>query len=159
MAIDWPRDSRNLADYPAFVKKRKSARQRCCVQLEEDHLCEIFREKCVPPVIARRLAYFFSMDQVWDFLDVAMEKPRQAMEACVAAMEELKPVKQAESECLWKWYKELRAIGERANIEGVYTHLLAEAVANKILSYSSSRRATLPFHEAMTTFFSSLVKC
>jgi hypothetical protein len=79
-------------------------------------------------------AYFFSMGQVWDFLDVVMEKLRQAMEACVAAMEELKPVKQADSECLQKRYKESRAIEERANIEGVYTHLLTEAVANKILS-------------------------
>ncbi len=66
----------------------------------------------MPPVIARRLAYFFSMGQVWDFLDVAKEKTRQAMEACVAAMEELKPVKQAESECLWKVVESDRGAGQ-----------------------------------------------
>ncbi len=70
----------------------------------------------------------------WDFLDVAMEKPRRAMEACVVAVEELKPVKQADSECLCIWYEELRAIGERAKMEGVYAHLLTEAVADKILN-------------------------
>jgi hypothetical protein len=47
----------------------------------------------MPPAIARWLAYFFTMGQVWDFLDMAMEKPRWAMEACVVAVEELKPVK------------------------------------------------------------------
>jgi hypothetical protein len=63
------------------------------VQLEEDQLCDIFREKCMPPALQRRLAYFFTMGQVWDFLDVAVDKPRWAMAACVAMIEKLKPVK------------------------------------------------------------------
>ncbi len=116
-AIDWPRYSGNLADYPAFVKNWKLVRQKCSMQLEDNQLCEIFWEKCMPPVITRRLAYFFNMGQVWDFLDMAVEKPHRAMEACVAAVEELKPVKQADSEHLQIRYEELRAIGERAKME------------------------------------------
>jgi hypothetical protein len=52
-AIDWPQYSGNLADYPAFMKKWKSDRQRCSVQLEDDQLCEILRKRCMPPAIAR----------------------------------------------------------------------------------------------------------
>jgi hypothetical protein len=65
---------------------------------------------------------------------VAVEKPLRAMEAHVAAVEELKPVKQADSECLRIWYEEFRAIRQRAKMEGVYSHLLTEAVVNKILN-------------------------
>jgi hypothetical protein len=133
--------SGNLADYPAFVKKWKSPRQRCSVQ--DDQLCEIFRERCMPPNIARRLMYFFSMSQVWDFLEVAVEKPRRSMEACVAAVGDFKPVKQADSECLWIQYEELRVIGSGPRWRGVYVHLLMEAVANKILN----KACILFFHD------------
>ncbi len=88
----------------------------------------------MPPAIARRLVYFFTMGQVWYFLDVAMEKPPWAMEACVVVVKELKPVKQADSDYLRIRYEKLRAIGERAKMEGVHAHLLTEAVANKILN-------------------------
>ncbi len=98
--MNWPQFSGNLADYPEFVKRRKSARQKCCEQLEEDHLCEIFREKCMPPALQRRLAYFLTICQVWDFLDLAVDKPCRAMEACVAAVEGLEPVKLDSSEYL-----------------------------------------------------------
>jgi hypothetical protein len=50
-AFDWPRFSGNLADYPEFVKRWKSTRQRCNMQLEDDQLCEIFRERCMPPAL------------------------------------------------------------------------------------------------------------
>jgi hypothetical protein len=116
-AVHWPQYRRNLADYPAFVKKWKLVRQKCSMQLENNQLCEIFWKKCMSPVIARRLAYFFNMCQVWDFLDVAVEKPRRAMEACVVDVVELKPVKQADSDHLQIRYEELRAIGERAKME------------------------------------------
>jgi hypothetical protein len=72
--------------------------------------------------------------QVWDFLDVAVDKPRRAMAACVAMIEKLKPVKSDSSECLRKRYEELRTIGEQAKMEGVYSYLLTKAVAEKILS-------------------------
>ncbi len=133
-AIEWPQFSGNLADYPEFMKKWMSAGQKCSTQLEDDQLCKIFRERCMSPTLQRRLAYFFTMDQLWDFLEMAMDKPRQAMESCVAAVEKLKPVKQADSECLRIWYVELRAIGERAKMGGVYAHLLMEAVVDKILN-------------------------
>jgi hypothetical protein len=128
-ATSWPRFNGELADYPEFVKQWKSARQKCSVQMEEDQLRDIFREKCMPPALQRRLAYFFTMGQVWDFLDVAVDKPRRAMEACVAAVEKLKPVKSDSSECLRMQYEELRTIGEQAKMEGVYSHLLTKAVA------------------------------
>ncbi len=54
-AIAWPQYSGNLVDYPALVKKWKSARQKCCAQAEDDQLCEFFQEKCMLPVITRRL--------------------------------------------------------------------------------------------------------
>jgi hypothetical protein len=50
------------------------------------------------------------------------------------AIAKLKPVKQADSGCLRIWYVELRAIGERAKMGGVYAHLLMEAVVDKILN-------------------------
>ncbi len=130
----WPQFSGNLADYPEFVKQWKSARQKCGVQLEEDQLCDIFQEKCMPPALQRRLAYFLTMGQVWDFLDVAVDKPRQAIAACVVMIEKLKPVKSDSSECLRKRYEELRTIGGQAKMEGVYSYLLTKAVAEKILS-------------------------
>ncbi len=133
-AMSWPRFSGDLADYPEFVKQWKSARQKCSVQLEEDQLCEILREKCMPPALQRRLVYFLTMGQVWDFLDVAVDKPRQAMEACVASVERLKPVKSDSSECLRMRYEELRTIGEQAKTEEAYSHLLTKAVAEKILN-------------------------
>ncbi len=81
----------------------------------------------------RQLVYFFTMGQVWDFLDVAVDKPRWALAACVAMIEKLKPVKLDSSECLRKRYEELRTIGEQAKMEGVYSYLLTKAVAEKIL--------------------------
>jgi hypothetical protein len=131
-AMEWPIFSRNLADYPEFEKRLKSARQKCSAQLEDDQLCEIFREKCMPPALQRRLAYFLTMSQVWDFLDVAMDKPRRAMEACVMVIEKMKPVKPDSSKCLRIRYEELRAIGEQAKAGRVYSYLLTKAVADKI---------------------------
>ncbi len=101
-----------------FVKKWKSGRQKCGAQVEDDQLCKICREKYMSPVIARQLVYFFSISQVWDFLDVAMKKPHRAMEACTSALNKLRPVKPANSECLRKRYEKLRAIVEQAKSEG-----------------------------------------
>ncbi len=51
-----PLFSADARDFPAFVPKWKNVRASCGVWLEDDQLCDIFREKCMPPVLARRLA-------------------------------------------------------------------------------------------------------
>jgi hypothetical protein len=78
--IKWPLFSGALLDFPASVAKQESVQASCGLQLDDDQLSDIFLEKCSLPLLARRLAYLFTMKQIWDFLDVVIKKHCRVLE-------------------------------------------------------------------------------
>jgi hypothetical protein len=46
------------------------------VQVDKDQLCDIFHEKRMLLPLARKLVYFLTMRQRWDYLEMAVEKSR-----------------------------------------------------------------------------------
>ncbi len=83
-AAKWPRFSRDVHKFPQFMKQWKSAKvlNRIQQDIGDNLLCDIMREKCMPQLLTRRMMYFRTMQQIWDFLEATGEKPCWALEEC-----------------------------------------------------------------------------
>ncbi len=101
-AIKWPLFNGDVCDFPAFVAKRKKIRSSCEIQLKYHRPCGYMyfvRNVCATPALARRLAYFFTVRQIWDFLG-GIEKPCLALEESLAVLNKHQPLKDDDSEGL-----------------------------------------------------------
>ena len=78
-AAPWPRFSGNVRMFSAFREEWRRVRESVKSPLSNDTECEIFREQAVDQATARRLANFFSMEQVWDFMEAVYGKPGQVL--------------------------------------------------------------------------------
>jgi hypothetical protein len=115
--IKWPLFSGALLDFPASVAKQESVQASCGLQLDDDQLSDIFLEKCSLPLLARRLAYLFTMKQIWDFLDVIIEKHCRVLEENLSVLSRHSPLKKGNG--LQTRYSDLEPVCDSAEVSSI----------------------------------------
>src|SRR5450830_262170 len=86
-ALSWPKFSGDLLHFNRFRSQWWKVQNKNGDWLEDHQLCEVFKT-CVPSPMAAHMAYFTSMEQIWDYVSVAVEKPLKVLMRSRIAMEE-----------------------------------------------------------------------
>jgi hypothetical protein len=102
--------------------------------------------------------YFFTIRQIWDFLNVVVEKPPHgALEESLELLDKHQPLKDGNSEGLLKSHSQLRAVCEGAQLSGTLSTLylleLLEITDSIIKNMSAKEQAVFrqswqPCHQA-----------
>ena len=75
----WLPFSGNMRMFSAFQEEWRKLRGFVRSPPSDEVECDLFRERALDPVSARRLAGFISMGQIWDFMEVVYGKPGQVL--------------------------------------------------------------------------------
>jgi hypothetical protein len=77
----------------------------------------------IPPLLARKLVYFLTMQQIWDYLEVAVENPAELWRRLWVSCAALDRLREGECVSLKKRYKELLTVCEEAKMSGILSYL------------------------------------
>ena len=118
-AAPWPRFSRNVRLFSAFRDEWRRVRESVESPPSDDAECELFREQAVDQATARRLANFFSMEQVWDFMEAVYGKPGHVLARIEREVRDHRMVPRGDREAARRRRADLSAMTTQAALHGV----------------------------------------
>src|SRR5450830_458158 len=131
-ALSWPDFSGDPLLFPSFKTRWEKVEKGAAVQLEDHQLCEVFKLH-VPPAMAAQMAYFTSMEQVWDYMSVAVEKPLEVLVRCKETVEGYGQVRNGDSGGLERRYRELERFAEEVKMLGALKYLATAELVEAVL--------------------------